>query len=103
MARTIDLFRHTDSEGDQLTDEGVRVAIELGRRLQGPYDLMVSSGAQRATQTLACLLCGLAEPVAGGVVVDTGFRSTVEDRWREVAKRAPGKDLAAFREADPDL
>jgi broad specificity phosphatase PhoE len=59
MDRRVDLVRHTDSEGDVLTEVGVRVAMELGRRLAGGYDLLVSSGAQRATQTLACLLCGL--------------------------------------------
>jgi len=103
MGRTVDLLRHTDSDGDQLTEEGVRAAVALGRRLSGPYDVLVSSGAQRATQTLACLLCGLATPVEGGVVVDAGFRSAVEDRWREAARRASGKDLGAFREVDPEL
>jgi broad specificity phosphatase PhoE len=103
MDRTVDLLRHTDSEGDMLTEEGVRVAVELGRRLTGGYDLLVSSGAQRATQTLACLLCGLGQQVDGGVLVDPGFRSAVEDRWRDAAQRARGKDLEAFREADPEL
>src|SRR3979411_1637652 len=103
MERMIDLVRQTDSEGGVLTEEGVRVAVELGRRLTGGYDLLVSSGAQRATQTLACLLCGLGQHVGGGVSVDPGFRSAVEDRWRDAAQRARGKDLEAFREADPEL
>jgi broad specificity phosphatase PhoE len=103
MDRRVDLVRHTDSEGDVLTEVGVRVAVELGRRLTGGYDLLVSSGAQRATQTLACLLCGLGQQVDGGVLVDPGFRSAVEDRWRDAAQRARGKDLEAFREADPEL
>jgi hypothetical protein len=30
----------------------------------------------------------MATPVEGGVVIDRGFRSRVEDRWREVAGRA---------------
>ena len=103
MAKTVDLFRHTDSDGDELTEEGVRAAVRLGRRLTDGYDVLVSSGAQRATQTLGCLLCGMASPVEGGVVVDRGFRSEVEDRWREVAGRASGKDLSAFQEVDPEL
>src|SRR5207302_6164976 len=103
MDRRVDLVRHTDSEGDVLTEEGVRAAVELGRRLTGGYDLLVSSGAQRATQTLACLLCGLGQQADGGVLVDPGFRSAVEDRWRDAAQRARGKDLEAFREADPEL
>jgi broad specificity phosphatase PhoE len=103
MAKSVDLIRHTDNEGDLLTPEGARAAVELGRRLSGGYDLLVSSGAQRATQTLACLLCGLAQRVGGGVLVDTGFRSAVEDRWREAARRARGNDLDAFRAVDPEL
>lgn len=103
MAKSVDLIRHTDSDGDLLTPEGARSAVELGGRLSGGYHLLVSSGAQRATQTLACLLCGLAQRVNGGVLVHTGFRSAVEDRWREAARRAQGKDLEAFRAADPDL
>ncbi len=103
MAKTVDLLRHTDSEGDALTEGGVRAAVALGGRLTGRYDLIVSSGAQRATQTLACLLCGSGKRVEGGAIVETGFRSAVEDRWREASKRAPGKDLEAFREADPEL
>jgi hypothetical protein len=35
--------------------------------------------------------------------VDTGFRSSVEDRWREAGRRAQGKDLEAFRRVDPEL
>ena len=103
MGRTVDLLRHTDSEGDLLTEAGVRESVALGRQLNGGYQLLVSSGAQRATQTLACLLCGLGQRVDGGVLVDDGFRSTVEDRWREAARRANGKGLEAFREADPEL
>src|SRR5215217_4242258 len=52
MARYVELRRHTDSEGDALTEEGVRAALAMGGRLTGGYELLVSSGAQRATQTL---------------------------------------------------
>jgi broad specificity phosphatase PhoE len=103
MARYIELRRHTDSDGDALTDEGVRAALDIGRELTGAYSLLVSSGAQRATQTLACFACALREPVAGGAVVEDGLRSRVEDRWRDAYKRAGSGDLASLREADPDL
>jgi broad specificity phosphatase PhoE len=103
MARYIELRRHTDSEGDALTDDGVRAALEIGRELVGGYDLLVSSGAQRATQTLACFACALGEPVPGGAVVEDGLRSRVEDRWRDAYQRAGSGDLASLREADPDL
>jgi broad specificity phosphatase PhoE len=61
----------------------------------------VSTGAQRATQTVGCLLAALGQPVPDGVVVEPGLRSEREDRWRAVAKEADGGDLAAIRAADP--
>jgi broad specificity phosphatase PhoE len=103
MARYVELRRHTDNDGDALTDDGVCAALEVGRSLAGGYDLLVSSGAQRATQTLACFACALGEPVPGGAVVEDGLRSRVEDRWRDAYKRAGSGDLASLREADPDL
>jgi broad specificity phosphatase PhoE len=103
MARYVELRRHTDNDGDALTDDGVRAALEIGRQLAGGYDLLVSSGAQRATQTLACFACVLREPVPGGAVVEDGLRSRVEDRWRDAYKRAGSGDLASLREADADL
>jgi broad specificity phosphatase PhoE len=103
MRRYVELRRHTDSDGDTLTDEGVRAALEIGRGLTGGYELLVSSGAQRATQTLACIACALGEPVPGGVVVEAGLRSRVEDRWRAAYQKAGSGDLSALREADPEL
>jgi broad specificity phosphatase PhoE len=103
MARYVELRRHTDNDGDALTEEGVRAALEIGHQLAGDYALMVSTGAQRATQTLACFACALREPVPGGAVVEPGLRSRVEDRWREAYQRAGSGDLTALRDADPEL
>ena len=103
MARYIELRRHTDSDGDALTEDGVQAAVEVGRGLAAGYELLVSSGAQRATQTLACFACALREPVPGGTIVEAGLRSRVEERWREAYKRAGSGELAALREADPEL
>jgi broad specificity phosphatase PhoE len=103
MARYVELRRHTDSEGDVLTEDGVRAALAIGRDLAGGYALLVSTGAQRATQTLACFACALPEPVPGGVIVETGLRSREEDRWREAYRRAGSGDLRALRAADPEL
>ena len=75
MPKYVELRRHTDNEADVLTPEGVRVAVETGSHLTGGYDVLVSSGAQRATQTLACFLAGLGETVPQGVVVEPGLRS----------------------------
>src|SRR5919197_2529015 len=103
MARYVELRRHTDNDGDELSEEGVHAALEIGRQLPGGYTLLVSTGAQRATQTLACLACALRQPVPGGAVVEPGLRSRVEDRWREAYQRAGSGDLVALRDADPAL
>jgi broad specificity phosphatase PhoE len=81
----------------------VRAAIAIGARLAGVYDFAVSTGAQRATQTLACLLAALGQRVPGGVVVETGLRSTREERWREAYQKAGSGELEAMRAADPEL
>jgi len=103
VARYVELRRHTDNDGDVLTPEGVRAALDIGRRLSGAYHVLVSSGAQRATQTLGCFLAGLGQRVPGGVLVEPRLRSHVEDRWRDAYRRAGSGDLAALRSADPEL
>ena len=103
MSREIELRRHTDDDGDVLTAEGVAAALEIGARLQGGYQLAVSTGAQRATQTLACFLAALGQRVPGGVVVEPGLRSQLEDRWRAAYQKAGSGALDALREADPEL
>ena len=82
VGREIEVRRHTDADGDVLTAEGVRAALAIGAGLSGEYELAVSTGAQRTTQTLACFLAALAQQVPGGVIVEPGLRSEVEERWR---------------------
>jgi broad specificity phosphatase PhoE len=103
MAKELELRRHTDNDGDTLTEAGVQAALEIGADLRGGYRLLVSSGAQRATQTLACFACALGERVSGGAVVEPGMRSEVEDRWRQAYQKAGSGELGALREADPEL
>jgi broad specificity phosphatase PhoE len=103
MARFVELRRHTDNDGDVLTDEGVAAALRIGAGLAGGYRLGVSTGAQRATQTLACFLAALGRPVPGGVTVEPGLRSQREDRWRAAYQRAGSGELEALRAADPEL
>ena len=103
MARFIELRRHTENEGDVLTAHGVQDALDLGSRLGGGYTVAVSSGAQRATQTLGCFLAALADPVPGGVIVEPMLRSSVEDRWRAAYANAGAGDLESLREADAEL
>ena len=103
MAKTIDLRRHFKNDGDVLTDDGVAAAVRTGKALTGRYQLAVSSGAQRATQAVACLLAGHGQPVAGGVVVDPALRSAHEARWMELVTDAGADDLDAVRALDPDF
>ena len=103
VPRTVDLRRHHDADGDFLTDEGVRTALEVGARLQPGYEIFISSGAQRSTQTLACYLAASGLRLGKGVVVDSRFRSEVEDRWRDAYESGGGGDIESFRKADPDL
>jgi broad specificity phosphatase PhoE len=103
VGREIELRRHTDADDDVLTARGVAAALKIGARLRGGYDLAVSTGAQRATQTLACCLAALGEQVPGGVVIEPGLRSQVEDRWRAAYQKAGSGELGALREADPEL
>ena len=86
LVKTVELRRHTASDGDRLTPKGIAAAVEIGSRFGAPYDLLISSGAQRATQTLACFLAGSGQRSPAGVTVDETFRSTVEERWFSVAR-----------------
>jgi broad specificity phosphatase PhoE len=101
--KSIELRRHTDSDGDYLTTDGVKAALEIGRRLTRPYQVMISSGAQRATQTLACFLAAMSGTIDEGVKVDDRFRSEDEDRWKRAYKEAGAGDLASFKKVDPDF
>jgi broad specificity phosphatase PhoE len=101
MARFVELRRHTDNDGDVLTPDGVAAALRLGDALAGGYRVAVSTGAQRATQTVGCLLAALGEVVPDGVVVEPGLRSAREDRWRALYQEAGSGELAAMRSTDP--
>ena len=101
LSKSVELRRHTDNDGDALTADGVRAALEIGVGLAGGYALCVSSGMQRATQTIACFLAGRGERVPGGVIVETGLRTQTEGRWREIYAETQKPDLASFRAADP--
>jgi broad specificity phosphatase PhoE len=103
VAKHLELRRHTDNDDDALSEEGVQRALEIGAGLHGQYDLLVSTGAQRATQTLGCFLAALGEKVAGGVVVEEGLRSNVEDRWKAAYQDAGSGEMEALRSADPEL
>jgi len=103
VAKEIELRRHTDADQDVLTAEGVAAALAIGARLRGGYHLAVSTGAQRATQTLACFLAALGQQVPAGAVIEPGLRSQVEDRWRAAYQKAGSGALGALREADPEL
>ena len=101
MVRTIDVYRHTDNDGDILTPQGVADAMALGERLDLDYAFCVSTGAQRSTQAIACALAAAGRRVASGVVVEPALRSRDEDRWRAAYQQAGSAELAGLRAAEP--
>ena len=102
--KRVEIRRHTDNDGDQLTEEGVAAAEEIGRTgLHPPYALFISTGAGRATQMLTILRAATGQEEVP-VRVEPGLRSPVEDRWREASKASgSGGDLEAMRKVDPEL
>jgi phosphohistidine phosphatase SixA len=101
MTRTLHVLRHTDNDGDVLTADGVAAALRLGAQLHGHYALAVSTGAQRATQTLACILAAPDVTAHRGVIVEAGLRSDHEDRWRDAYRETGGGELADFERVAP--
>ena len=100
----MELRRHTDNEGDDLTAQGVAEAEAIGRKeLRPPYAAFISSGAARATQMVAILRHAAGQDDISIVEV-SGLRSTVEDRWRAAAEAAgKGATVEQIRRVDPDL
>jgi hypothetical protein len=102
--RYVELRRHTDNEGDQLTPQGAADAERIGRDgLHPPYAAFISTGAARTTQMLEILRHAAGQDDTP-ITVANGLRSSAESRWRDAAKAA-GKaaDLDAMRAIDPDL
>ena len=102
--RYLELFRHTDDDGDALTQKGVEAAESIGRsRLSPPYAFFGSTGAHRADQ-MAEILRRAAGQEDAPVTTVPALRSSVEDRWRAAAKAAgKGASLEEMRALDADL
>ena len=102
--RYVELRRHTDNDGDELTAQGVAEAEAIGREgLRPPYAAFISSGAARATQ-MVTILRHAADQDDVPVSEVPGLRSTVEDRWRAAAGAAgKGATVEQIRTVDPDL
>ena len=102
--RFVELRRHTDNQGDELSPKGITDAEAIGRdRLHPPYAAFVSTGAGRATQMVEVLRRAAGQDEVP-ITRATDLRSSVEDRWRQLATVAgKGADLQAMRLVDPDL
>jgi len=100
----VELRRHTDNDGDDLTAQGVADAEAIGREgLHPPYAAFISSGAARATQMVTILRHAAGQDDSPMSEVP-GLRSSVEDRWRAAAKAAgKGATVEQIRGIDPDL
>lgn len=100
MAKYLEIRRHTDNDGDVLTDEGVKAAVSIGTGMNSSYHLGVSTGAQRSTQSLACMLAGSKVFFPRGVVVEPKLRSEREDRWKDLAKSSGASSIEDFHTHD---
>ena len=102
--RYVELFRHTDNDGDRLTTEGIAAAEAIGReRLSPPYAVFGSSGAHRADEMVEILRRAAGQEEVSVTEVP-GLRSTVEDRWRSASSAVgKGATVEAMREVDPEL
>lgn len=103
MNRELVIRRHTDNDDDVLSPDGISSAVRIGEDTSGPFEVAVSTGAQRATQTLACILAGSGSLVRRGVHVVPALRSDHEDRWREAYEEAGGGHLDDFQRVAPDF
>jgi phosphohistidine phosphatase SixA len=102
--RYVELRRHTDNDGDKLSEQGVADAEAIGKTgLHPPYAAFVSTGAERATEMLRILRRAAGQDEVQ-ITTETGLRSSVEDRWRAAAKAAgKGASIEQMRAVDPDL
>jgi broad specificity phosphatase PhoE len=105
--RRLEIRRHAEKGtalgGDSLSAEGIEHAHRLGRSLRVGYTHLFSSGAQRATQTLACILAGMGRSVLGGVEVRPGLASEREAQWRDAARAAGGSSIEMLLAQDAPL
>jgi broad specificity phosphatase PhoE len=102
--RYAEVRRHTDNDGDALTQDGVAAAEAIGHDgTNPPYAALISTGAARATHMLEILRRAAGQDDLPITDV-TALRSSAEDRWREAAKAAgKGADLEAMRAVDAEL
>jgi broad specificity phosphatase PhoE len=102
--RYVELRRHTDNDGDRLSEQGIADAEAIGRTaLHPPYTIFISTGAERATEMVRILRHAAGQGEVP-ITTETALRSVVEDRWREAAKAAgKGASLEEIRAVDPDL
>lgn len=104
MSKVVEIRRHTDNDGDVLTDDGIEAALALGAHLADvEYAIVVSTGAQRATQTAANIVAGGGLRVPRGVIVEPSLRSTDEARWKAAYGAAGSGHLDKLRQADPEF
>jgi len=92
-----------DLAEDALNSEGVEQAHRLGRSLRVGYTHLFSSGAQRATQTLASMLAGMGRHVLTGVVVRPDLGTPRERDWNAAVAAARSHHLDALFSQDEAL
>jgi broad specificity phosphatase PhoE len=95
--RRLEIRRHAERAedgSDRLSPEGIERAYAVGRGIRVGYTHLYTSGAQRATQTIACMLAGMGRLVPHGVAVRPGLASPREAEWKEAVRAAGTSSLA---------
>jgi phosphohistidine phosphatase SixA len=97
--RTLEVRRHArrDPDADRLSSQGRSQAEDLGRTLEGSYDVIFVSPAQRAAETVAWLLRGLGQQLPRHAVIP-GLAGEGTDR----SPLAMAGVLAALLDAVPE-
>ena len=89
--RYLEPRRHTDNDGDQLSEQGGLNAEAIGKtRLHPPYAAFVSTGAERATAMLDILRRAAQQdeiPIPTETGLSSGVRTGGEKPRREGGRR----------------
>ncbi len=103
--RRLEVRRHAprDPDEDRLSSDGELLAEEIGRTLEGPYALLVTSPARRAAETAAWFLRGAKHPLPPSHGISEGLAPPATDRWVLAAKAAGTTRMDALETLDPDL
>ena len=105
------ILRHSikgkGEDEDTLTPEGVHLAVATGssmkmRRVES-FTLGISSGCQRTTQTIACILAEFCQAIPSGIIVNKGLSTPRIAEWDEAIEKAGSTSFRACLSVTPSF